>query len=84
MALVGPATAQGGNWWESGALHGELMYCSTDVLGVASMDCAPPHRLPASPEQARADAEAIGKSPMVCTTGLAGQAALCNNAPGTD
>ncbi|OWT43591.1 fungal hydrophobin domain-containing protein [Pochonia chlamydosporia 170] len=63
-------------------LYANPQCCSTDVLGVAGLDCKSPSSAPTSGDNFKAVCSASGKQAKCCVVPVAGQAVLCTDAPG--
>ncbi|GAB7333087.1 hypothetical protein MBLNU13_g04762t1 [Cladosporium sp. NU13] len=60
-------------------LFNQAQCCSTDVAGVANLDCATPSKTPTSASDFGAICAKSGKTARCCVLPILGQALLCQN-----
>ncbi|KAI0520700.1 fungal hydrophobin-domain-containing protein [Xylaria bambusicola] len=63
-------------------LFSSAQCCSTDVLGLADLDCASVPAIPTSASEFRSICAASGQRARCCVIPIAGQALLCNTPAG--
>ncbi|KAM0515544.1 hypothetical protein ACHAPE_006071 [Trichoderma viride] len=63
-------------------LYSNPQCCSTDVLGVADLDCQVPRSIPKNGADFQAICAATGKEPRCCVLPILGQSLLCQDVIG--
>ncbi|KAK6540678.1 beta ketoadipyl CoA thiolase, th1 [Orbilia ellipsospora] len=63
-------------------LYSNPQCCSTDVLGIAGLDCKNPSSAPTSGDNFKSICAAAGKQPKCCSLPVAGQSLLCQDVIG--
>ncbi|KAI0479403.1 Cerato-ulmin hydrophobin family [Xylariaceae sp. FL0804] len=66
----------------SGTLETTAQCCSTNVLGVADLDCETPPKVPTSGPEFKEICAALGKEPECCLLPVLGQALVCDTPEG--
>ncbi|PON29046.1 hypothetical protein TGAM01_v202154 [Trichoderma gamsii] len=80
----GNGNGNGGDEYECPkSLFSNLQCCSTDVLGLADLDCKTPSNTPANGDDFQAICARDGRQPKCCVLPILGQSLLCQDAPGT-
>ncbi|KAI0432827.1 fungal hydrophobin [Xylaria sp. FL1042] len=80
--IANPVKRTGGNptpYDACSGLYDSLQCCSTDVLGVADLDCATPTAVPTSPASFAAICAAGGQTARCCVLPVLGQSILCQD-----
>ncbi|KAI0445699.1 fungal hydrophobin [Xylaria telfairii] len=78
--MASPAKRNGGNptpYDACSGLYDSLQCCSTDVLGVADLDCQTPSAIPSSPSSFQAICAKGGQRARCCVLPILEQDVLC-------
>ncbi|KAM0273197.1 hypothetical protein ACHAQH_008432 [Verticillium albo-atrum] len=81
VAMASPATLSPRASVCQSTLYGTPQCCQTDVLGVASLDCANP-KSANNAQDFKKSCTSTGGQPLCCTLPIAGQGVLCTKPVG--